>query len=157
MYNSFTSKVIITRLPDKVSAAHGESLPCTVPSLRVRGGLEFAKSTSDAGIVETIDISGMNVGESRTGEIKNAKYIALTPGTVISLEALQCDYSAGSLFGDTSARVSANYSIEMPDSNFSTSVLYGVSLDIENYCTLRLFFDLSTLAGLSRRNLPEAG
>ncbi|MDJ7048190.1 hypothetical protein LEC33_23465 [Salmonella enterica] len=34
---------------------------------------------------------------------------------------------------------------------------YGVSLDIENYCTLRLFFDLSTLAGLSRRNLPEAG
>ena len=36
-------------------------------------------------------------------------------------------------------------------------VLLGVSLDIENYCTLRLFFDLSTLAGLSRRNLPEAG
>ena len=36
-------------------------------------------------------------------------------------------------------------------------VHYGVSLDIENYCTLRLFFDLSTLAGLSRRNLPEAG
>lgn len=36
-------------------------------------------------------------------------------------------------------------------------VLFGVSLDIENYCTLRLFFDLSTLAGLSRRNLPEAG
>lgn len=35
--------------------------------------------------------------------------------------------------------------------------LFGVSLDIENYCTLRLFFDLSTLAGLSRRNLPEAG
>ena len=35
--------------------------------------------------------------------------------------------------------------------------LEGVSLDIENYCTLRLFFDLSTLAGLSRRNLPEAG
>ncbi len=35
--------------------------------------------------------------------------------------------------------------------------VYGVSLDIENYCTLRLFFDLSTLAGLSRRNLPEAG
>ncbi len=35
--------------------------------------------------------------------------------------------------------------------------LAGVSLDIENYCTLRLFFDLSTLAGLSRRNLPEAG
>ena len=35
--------------------------------------------------------------------------------------------------------------------------LQGVSLDIENYCTLRLFFDLSTLAGLSRRNLPEAG
>ncbi|HFY8418897.1 TPA: MbeB family mobilization protein [Salmonella enterica subsp. enterica serovar Typhimurium] len=33
----------------------------------------------------------------------------------------------------------------------------GVSLDIENYCTLRLFFDLSTLAGLNRRNLPEAG
>ncbi|EJH1054736.1 DUF535 family protein [Salmonella enterica] len=33
----------------------------------------------------------------------------------------------------------------------------GVSLDIENYCTLRLFFDLSILAGLSRRNLPEAG
>lgn len=35
--------------------------------------------------------------------------------------------------------------------------LIGVSLDIENYCTLRLFFDLPTLAGLSRRNLPEAG
>ncbi|HDZ0628880.1 phospholipase D-like domain-containing protein [Klebsiella pneumoniae] len=33
----------------------------------------------------------------------------------------------------------------------------GVSLDIENYCTLRLFFDLSTFAGLSRRNLPEDG
>ena len=33
----------------------------------------------------------------------------------------------------------------------------GVSLDIENYCTSRLFFDLSTLAGLSRRNLSEAG
>lgn len=33
----------------------------------------------------------------------------------------------------------------------------GVSLNIENYCTLRLFFDLSTLADLSRRNLPEAG
>ena len=33
----------------------------------------------------------------------------------------------------------------------------GVSLDIENYCTLRLFFDLSTLADLSRRNLPEVG
>ena len=36
-------------------------------------------------------------------------------------------------------------------------VIDGVSLDIENYCTLRLFFDLSTLAGLSRRNLPETG
>lgn len=33
----------------------------------------------------------------------------------------------------------------------------GVSLNIENYCMLRLFYDLSTLAGLSRRNLPEAG
>lgn len=40
---------------------------------------------------------------------------------------------------------------------FSCSLQAGVSLDIENYCTLRLFFDLSTLAGLSRRNLPEAG
>lgn len=43
---------------------------------------------------------------------------------------------------------------------FATPGVYqgyiGVSLDIENYCTLRLFFDLSTLAGLSRRNLPEA-
>ena len=33
----------------------------------------------------------------------------------------------------------------------------GVSLDIENYCTLRLFFDLPNLAGLSRRNLPADG
>ncbi|MCK2407159.1 hypothetical protein MZE02_20835 [Escherichia coli] len=33
----------------------------------------------------------------------------------------------------------------------------GVSLDIKNYCTLRLLFDLSTLVDLSRRNLPEAG
>ena len=33
----------------------------------------------------------------------------------------------------------------------------GVNLDIENYCTLRSFFDLPTLAGRSRRNLPEAG
>ncbi|WP_262486441.1 hypothetical protein, partial [Enterobacter hormaechei] len=39
----------------------------------------------------------------------------------------------------------------------SSTALFGVSLDIENYCTLRLFFDLSTLAGLNRRNLPEAG
>ncbi|MCX9846142.1 hypothetical protein, partial [Escherichia coli] len=44
------------------------------------------------------------------------------------------------------------------DDNCSMWLGYlGVSLDIENYCTLRLFFDLSTLAGLSRRNLPEAG
>ena len=35
--------------------------------------------------------------------------------------------------------------------------LIGVSLDIENYCTLRLFFDLPNLAGLSRRNLPADG
>ena len=35
--------------------------------------------------------------------------------------------------------------------------LLGVSLDIENYCTLRLFFDLPNLAGLSRRNLPADG
>ena len=35
--------------------------------------------------------------------------------------------------------------------------LSGVSLDIENYCTLRLFFDLPNLAGLSRRNLPADG
>ena len=41
--------------------------------------------------------------------------------------------------------------------NFPPTASIGVSLDIENYCTLRLFFDLSTLAGLSRRNLPEAG
>ena len=33
----------------------------------------------------------------------------------------------------------------------------GGSLDIENYCTLRSFFDLATLAGLSPQNLPEAG
>ncbi|ENZ2390862.1 hypothetical protein ACK8YP_004307 [Salmonella enterica subsp. enterica serovar Panama] len=131
MFSSFTSKVIITRLPDKVSTSYGGNPPCTVPSLRVRGGLEFAKSTSDAGIVETIDISGMNVGESRTGEIKNAKYIALTPGTVVSLEALQCDHSVGSLFDNISARVSANYSIEIPDSNFSTSVLYEVLAKID--------------------------
>ena len=39
----------------------------------------------------------------------------------------------------------------------TVSIEIGVSLDIENYCTLRLFFDLSTLAGLNRRNLPEAG
>jgi hypothetical protein len=38
-----------------------------------------------------------------------------------------------------------------------TFINIGGSLDIENYCTLRLFFDLSTLADLSRRNLPEAG
>lgn len=37
------------------------------------------------------------------------------------------------------------------------SIDVGVSLEIENYCTLRQFFDLSTLAGLSRRNLSEAG
>ena len=48
------------------------------------------------------------------------------------------------------------------DSLHQQPVMYGVevtgvSLDIENYCTLRLLFDLSTLAGLSRRNLPEAG
>lgn len=39
-------------------------------------------------------------------------------------------------------------------------VFYIIDLqtpDIENYCTLRLFFDLPTLAGLNRRNLPEAG
>ncbi|HHI0475400.1 recombinase family protein (plasmid) [Escherichia coli] len=43
------------------------------------------------------------------------------------------------------------------DQGVTLIFLKGVSLDIENYCTLRLFFDLSTLAGLSRRNLPEAG
>ncbi|KMK87630.1 hypothetical protein KCQ_05301 [Pectobacterium atrosepticum ICMP 1526] len=43
------------------------------------------------------------------------------------------------------------------DGQQSTPLYIGVSLDIENYCTLRLFFDLSTLAGLSRRNLPKAG
>ena len=31
--------------------------------------------------------------------------------------------------------------------------LLGVGLDIENYCTLRVFFGLTTLAGLSRRNV----
>ncbi|MGM8569326.1 hypothetical protein ACS6Q6_11240, partial [Enterobacter hormaechei subsp. hormaechei] len=31
--------------------------------------------------------------------------------------------------------------------------LLGVGLDIENYCTLRMFFGLTTLAGLSRRNV----
>ncbi|MNE48152.1 hypothetical protein D3C80_1425980 [compost metagenome] len=39
----------------------------------------------------------------------------------------------------------------------NSQVIIGGSLDIENYCTLRPFFDLSTLVGLSRRNLPEAG
>ena len=39
----------------------------------------------------------------------------------------------------------------------SREALNGVSLDIENYCTLRLFFDLPNLAGLSRRNLPADG
>jgi len=33
----------------------------------------------------------------------------------------------------------------------------GVSLDIENYCTIRLYFDLPNLAGRSRRNLPADG
>ncbi len=51
--------------------------------------------------------------------------------------ALECGLATKSLSGEVS--------------------ITGVSLDIENYCTLRLFFDLSTLAGLSRRNLPEAG
>lgn len=40
---------------------------------------------------------------------------------------------------------------------FGLGACIGVSLDIENYCTLRSFFDLPTLAGLSRRNLPEGG
>lgn len=52
-----------------------------------------------------------------------------------------------------------------PQASTLSDVLYpsgltavtGVSLDIENYCTLRSFFDLPTLAGLSRRNLPETG
>jgi len=37
------------------------------------------------------------------------------------------------------------------------SALSGGGLDIESYCSLRLFFDLSNLAYLSQRNLPEAG
>ena len=41
--------------------------------------------------------------------------------------------------------------------SWSMDFMHGVSLDIENYCTLRLFFDLPNLAGLSRRNLSEAG
>lgn len=48
--------------------------------------------------------------------------------------------------------------VNSPDFIFNALAINpGVSLDIENYCTLRLFFDLSILAGLSRRNLPEAG
>ncbi|EED2768230.1 DUF2913 family protein [Salmonella enterica subsp. enterica serovar Javiana] len=51
----------------------------------------------------------------------------------------------------------ANLDVAFDDSGRQINPLTGVSLDIENYCTLRLFFDLSTLAGLRRRNLPEAG
>ncbi|MDS6629808.1 restriction endonuclease [Klebsiella variicola] len=43
------------------------------------------------------------------------------------------------------------------DGGIDGQVIIGVNLDIENYCTLRSFFDLPTLAGRSRRNLPEAG
>ena len=46
--------------------------------------------------------------------------------------------------------------LELPE-NPKAFALLGVSLDIENYCTLRLFFDLPNLAGLSRRNLPADG
>ncbi|WP_258090807.1 Lar family restriction alleviation protein [Serratia liquefaciens] len=56
---------------------------------------------------------------------------ALIPGWY---EALVFCHECGAQSGEVSAEVSQP----------------GVSLDIENYCTLRLFFDLSTLAVLSR-------
>ena len=60
----------------------------------------------------------------------------------------------GEMFGDN---VLATAILDRLLHHSTTLNIIGVSLDIENYCTLRLFFDLSTLAGLSRRNLPEAG
>ena len=54
-------------------------------------------------------------------------------------------------------RSSYKYWKNRPEKPDGRRAVLGVSLDIENYCTLRPFFDLSTLAGLSRRNLPEAG
>ncbi len=47
--------------------------------------------------------------------------------------------------------------IGVPGEKHLSATFTGVSLDIENYCTLRLFFDLPNLAGLSRRNLPADG
>ena len=60
-------------------------------------------------------------------------------------------------FQHTSQLCVAHDEQQTPSVWFLLEVHPGVSLDIENYCTLRLFFDLPTLAGLNRRNLPEAG
>ena len=54
-------------------------------------------------------------------------------------------------------RCQAGFPSPAADYTESELDLNGVNLDIENYCTLRSFFDLPTLAGRSRRNLPEAG
>ena len=58
---------------------------------------------------------------------------------------------------NSSYEMAENYLKGEGDLAKKVNSLIGVSLDIENYCTLRLFFDLPNLAGLSRRNLPADG
>ena len=108
--------------------------------------------------------SGKGGPDSGGGYWDNHPHITITGGQEVGQGGAGINWGGGSGHGNGGG------SVAIPEYNTGkypntggfppigdASWQLGVSWDIENYCTLRLFFDLSTLAGLSRRNLPEAG
>lgn len=74
--------------------------------------------------------------------------------TGLSLSTCRYDAQRPSADAHISVRITE---LALERRRFGYRRIWGDSLDIENYYALRLFFDVSTLAGLNRRNLPEPG
>ncbi|ECB3945190.1 hypothetical protein EW425_19545 [Salmonella enterica subsp. enterica serovar Stanley] len=77
-WNTHTGLITVTRLADGPLTVNSTKFQCTSEPLLVHGGIQFFKRYNESVEAGTIDISGMNVGDSRTGNVQGAGYIGLS-------------------------------------------------------------------------------
>lgn len=110
LFSRVTSTVTITRKPDTLSGVHGSlDMNCSASPILVHGGLVFYDYDTPSKIVGTLDISGMNVGDTRTIEAYNAGYMGLT-GTAVNVPALEC--APNNAKHEDTVRIIAHYGIK---------------------------------------------
>lgn len=132
LFHRFTSTITIIRRPDFTEKVQGSAIvDCSAPPILVNGRLVFYDFDDRSRLVGTLDISGMNVGDTRTIEAYNAGFIRLE-GTAVNVPALECAPSNGSTYPEL-VRLNARYEIKsrgMARKNWVTYVVEGLLPDL---------------------------